>query len=412
MLLKVLVYEHLSGGGQAGQPIPSGILSEGFGMLRTIVSDFKAAGHEVTVLFDGRLSKLNPPLLADCTIPIFYPQETQKLLTDVARVNDAIYVIAPETGQTLQSWIQFVEQMGKISLNCESSAIQKVGDKAVLSETLEENGLPTPQTLVVNVNDDLERIKHNIRSSSDYPVIIKPIDGVSCSGLSIVKQDDEVEAAVAKVKRGSQKKHFVVQQFVNGKTASVTLLCAGGKASAISLNRQDIKYAKPEEPSNYEGGMVPFDHALKQEAFKVTEKTVKSIPGLRGYVGVDLILAKNKPFILEINPRLTTSYVGLSKISDFNIAQSLIEAVLNEQLPDKYATIGSVCFSKVETPKPNTSIFQKVAKMSEVVSPPFPLDDNTKACSLVAGQGNSLDEACIQFEEAEKLLRDIISGGK
>ena len=73
--MKIIVYEHVSGGGYAGQPIPSGVLAEGYGMLRGVVADFKAAGHEVTVLLDERISKLNPPIDADCTVPIFYANE-------------------------------------------------------------------------------------------------------------------------------------------------------------------------------------------------------------------------------------------------------------------------------------------------------------------------------------------------
>jgi predicted ATP-grasp superfamily ATP-dependent carboligase len=108
-------------------------------MMRTIVSDFKAAGHEVTVLLDGRLSKLKPPVAANCTVPVFYSKEPKKFLNNIAKINDAIYVIAPETGQALQSLAELVEKTGKVSLNCESSAIGKVSDKAVLYETLQKN---------------------------------------------------------------------------------------------------------------------------------------------------------------------------------------------------------------------------------------------------------------------------------
>ena len=53
-------------------------------MLRCVVADFKAAGHEVTVLLDARLSKLNPPIEADCTVPIFYANEPQKFISNIA----------------------------------------------------------------------------------------------------------------------------------------------------------------------------------------------------------------------------------------------------------------------------------------------------------------------------------------
>ena len=410
--MRVLVYEHVSGGGYAGQPISPIVLSEGFGMLHYIVSDFKSAGHDVTVLLDARLSKLNPPMVVDCTIPVFYPQEAEKLLANAAKINDAVYVIAPETGQTLQSLVELVENKGKVSLNCGASAIQKAADKTVLHEALKKNGLPTPNTVMLNVDGGLAEVKQIIRSGFSYPVVFKPVDSVSCCGLSMVKEDVQVEKAVAKIKSESAGKHFIVQEFIDGEAASVSVLCTGSKALAISLNRQKVKVAVPEAVSSYEGGTVPFDHPLKQEAFSVGEKVAESFPGLKGYVGVDMVLANDKLFVVEVNPRLTTSYVGLCRVATFNVAEALVKTILKGQLPIEQETRGFVYFSKVETPKPTVNAFEKAAQIREVVSPPFPLDDNDKACSLVAGQGESLENALLKFEEAKKRLLNIISRGK
>ncbi len=410
--MRLLVYEHVSGGGYAGQPISPSVLSEGFGMLRSIVSDFKSAGHEVTVLLDARLSKLNPLIVADCTIPVFYPQETEKLLVNAAKIDDAVYVIAPETGQTLQSLVELVEHIGKVSLNCDASAIKNVADKTVLYETLQKNGLPTPNMAVVNVDWDLAEVKQTIRSKFSYPLVFKPMDGVSCSGLSLVKEDTQFKKAIDKIKAESAGKHFIVQEFIEGEAASVSVLCTGGKALAISLNRQNVKVAVPEAVSSYEGGTVPFNHPLKQEALKVGEKVVESFSGLRGYVGVDLVLVNDKSFVVDVNPRLTTSYVGLSRVTRFNVAEALVNAVFKGKLPAEQEINGFIYFSKVETPKPTVSAFEKASQIREVVSPPFPLDNNDKACSLVAGQGESLDNARLRFEEAKKRLFTIISRGK
>jgi len=409
--LRILVYEHVSGGGYSGHSMSPNVLSEGFAMLLSIVSDFKSAGHEVTVLLDSRLSKLNPPIIADCIIPVFCPKD-EKFLIKAAEINDAVYVIAPETGQTLQSLVELVEHAGKDSLNCDASAIQKVADKNVLHKTLEKNGLPTPNAAVLNVDWSLAEVKNSIRSKFSYPLVFKPVDGVSCGGLSIVKEDAQVEKAFTRIKAESAAKHFIAQEFIEGEAASVSVLCTGTEALAISLNRQNIKVAVPEGVSSYEGGTVPFVHPLNQEAFMVAEKVVESFPGLRGYVGVDLVLAKDQPFVVDVNPRLTTSYVGLCKVASFNVAEALVNAVLKGKLPTRQEINGFVYFSKVETPKPTLNAFEKAAQIREVVSPPFPLDDNDKACSLIAGQGESLDVARLRFEEAKKRLFNIISRGK
>ena len=184
-------------------------------------------------------------------------------------------------------------------------------------------------------------------------MVFKPVDGVSCSGLSIVKEEAQVEKAVEKIKVESKEDHFVVQEFIEGDAASVSLLCAKGKAVAISLNHQTIKAGSPDETSFYEGGSVPFDHPLKQEAFAIAEKVVDCFEGLRGYVGVDLVLAKNKVFVVDVNPRLTTSYVGLSRVANFNVAEALINVVLKGEFPTKAETTGYVYFSKLEIPKHN-----------------------------------------------------------
>ena len=165
----------------------------------------------------------------------------------------------------------------------------------------------------------------------------------------------------------------------------------------------------PTEASSYEGGMVPFDYWLKQDVFKVAEKVVEGFSGLRGYVGVDFVLTEHKAYVVEVNPRLTTSYVGLRKVSGFNVAEALIDAVVNCKLPTKHENLGYACFSKIETPTPTDIAFQKAAMSDNVISPPFPLNDNTKSYSLVIGEGESLDIARQRLEEAKKHLLSIIS---
>ena len=53
----------------------------------------------------------------------------------------------------------------------------------------------------------------------------------------------------------------------------------------------------------------------------------RSIPGLRGYVGVDLIIPSaesGRPVVVEINPRLTTSYLGYRALAENNLAEWML----------------------------------------------------------------------------------------
>jgi predicted ATP-grasp superfamily ATP-dependent carboligase len=221
-----------------------------------------------------------------------------------------------------------------------------------------------------------------------------------------------VAGAVDKIKQESASKHFLVQELVSGAAASVSLLSTGSDAVPVSLNRQDVTIETPEACSSYSGGMVPFDNPLKTEAFEVAKKLVKSIQGLRGYVGVDFVLTGEAAVAIEVNPRLTTSYVGLRSVVNFNPAQAIVDAVLKRELPAQIQSCGCTIFSKVETSKPTMGTLQKTYGIDCVVSPPFPVAYDGAASALIASHGATLNEASARFREAKKRVLNTISRGK
>ena len=58
----------------------------------------------------------------------------------------------------------------------------------------------------------------------------------------------------------------------------------------------------------------------------------RALPGLRGFVGIDLVWhAERGPVVIEVNPRVTSAYVGLSAALGRNLAE---EILLLHGLPD------------------------------------------------------------------------------
>jgi predicted ATP-grasp superfamily ATP-dependent carboligase len=406
--MKIIVYEHVSGGGYCGQPIPPCFLAEGFAMLCRITADFKAAGHTITVFLDARLSILDPPIEADFIVPVFYPDEILRFLGSISMINDAVYIIAPEKGNIIQTIVAMIEKTEKVTLNCTSKAIGKVIDKPVLYEDLEENGFSIPKTLVLENGMSIQQIKQSITQKLNYPLIFKPADGVGATGLSIVKEDRQIGEALTKINIESGSKNFIIQEFIKGEPVSVSLISTGKKALAVSLNKQCLIIEGPDGDSKYVGGIVPFDHPLRDDAFRVAEKVVESFPGLHGYVGVDLILTNDTVFIVDVNPRLTTSFVGLDKVANFNIAEALINSVLFEKLPSKIQINGFACFQKQEISRPTIEKYRKSSIFPGIISPPFPLEGNSQSCAFIIGYSNKLDKAHLLLQETQKKLQTNI----
>jgi predicted ATP-grasp superfamily ATP-dependent carboligase len=321
-------------------------------------------------------------------------------------------VIAPETEGILQSLVKSVEQTGAVSLNCPASAIGKVVDKTVLHESLKKLGVPTPETITFSVADGVAEVKRAIHGRLRFPLIFKPSNDVSCCGLSVVRNESQVAGAVGKIKRESASKRFVAQELIKGAAASVSLISSGSEALSISLNRQDVTIGAPDAISSYSGGLVPFDHPLRHSAFAVAEKIVKSFRNLKGYIGMDLVLTEDEAVAIEVNPRLTTSYIGLRRVINFNPAEAILNAVSKRKLPIDIQTCGYAFFSKVETPLPTIDALQKTYEINEAISPPFPVSSNSTACALVSSHAATVKAATAGFREAKKRVLSITRRGE
>lgn len=406
--MNLLIYEHVSGGGYANEKLSASILSEGYGMLRSLIYHCKAAGHHVTTLLDSRLQEFNPPIEADKIVSVSSPNELDEKLRRLSGVVNAVYIIAPESGQVLEKLVEITETSGATSLNCEIDAIKRVSNKLTTYEVLEQMGLKVPETVLLDIHEKTENIRCLIKELG-YPLVFKPLDGVSCSGLSLVKDEGDIAAAVKKIAQESRNKRFIAQKLIKGKGVSVCVLSTGDKALAVTLNKQLVTLAPPDEESRYYGGTVPFDHSLEREALGAAERVVESIRGLRGYVGVDMVLTREEPVVMEVNPRLTTSYIGLQKVVNFNPAQAIVDAVFERKLPKNVQRRGYTFFSKVEVP-PYRQIIAETYKLKEVIAPPFPVAGNESAYALLAASSTSLKGAQSAFYRAKERLRKLYGG--
>jgi len=58
------------------------------------------------------------------------------------------------------------------------------------------------------------------------------------------------------------------------------------------------------------------------------------LPETVGYVGIDLVLGRDpngsEDFVIEVNPRLTTSYVGLRAAAQGNLADAMVRISAGE----------------------------------------------------------------------------------
>lgn len=380
-------------------------------MLRTLTSDLNAAGHIVTTSLDARIAKFNPPLAADRTVPIRSSGEVKKSLEKFSRSVDAVYIIAPESDGVLRTLVEVVEAAGGVCLNCSADSIRIASNKIILHETFKKSAVPVAETIAVDIHEGAKLIER-ATSELGFPLVFKPVDGVGCSGLSILRDKNEISIAIDKVKRESRSRYVIAQKLIKGIAASVSLISTGEDTLPLTLNKQRVTLASPRSSSCYHGGMLPLNHRLKDEALGAARKAVESLRGLRGYVGVDMILTQDGPIIMEVNPRLTTSYISLRKVVNFNLAQTIVKSVLNRKLPKSVGISGYATFSKINVPAPTDEGLQRTYALTELVSPPFPVGNSDTVYGLVAASSATARGTRSRLHRAKRHLLEILCGGR
>ena len=181
-----------------------------------------------------------------------------------------------------------------------------------------DNAVPImqkPKDIPVLDNSDRDVVKKN-------KLIAKPRSGVDCDDIKIIASKRDIDDLEEFYGEGSR---FIIQPYIEGDVCSVCLISDGKEALPISLNKQIVKI--DENGGEYLGGYVPYEHPLKDTIFEYAKKACEFIPGLKGFIGVDFVIEDDYIYLLEINSRFTTSYVGLQKIININIAKTIIDLI-------------------------------------------------------------------------------------
>lgn len=258
---------------------------------------------------------------------------------------DACLPLAPEEHFILHDLTQKIETNQVKVIGSASDAVLICSNK-LLTYNLLKDRFPFIETQKIFFSD-LKQYKTFF--NEERKMVVKPADGVSCQGVEIVQSYRDFIKASARAKRLTQLPYFLLQDFADGISASVSVLSNGKTALPLSLNLQNVDVDSGE--ISYNGGMVPFEHELSAEAKVIAKNAVESIEGLKGYVGVDVILGENEDEdrvkIIEINPRLTTPYVVLREIINFNLTGAII-ASADGALPSEVVLNGSLTFNKEE----------------------------------------------------------------
>lgn len=302
--MDIMLAEYAVGAGEGGT-----ILLEGRTMLDVLVRSFTAVGHNVVYPTSGLV------LQAGTAVET---KDFDRSVEELSAQCDAALVVAPD--ELLGDLTEMVEE-NTVNLGCPSGSIRLCADKLKCTRILENEGIKVPATTVSGEPDVF---------SLGEKVVLKPRWGCASEDTTLTRY-----SCATMIPEG-----FVATRYIEGEHLSASLVVGDDTLSRsrsqsqsqspltlppptlpLTVNRQNISIGSEIQ---YNGGTVGVDTGRNQELFLAAQRSAEAL-GCRGYVGVDIVLA-DKPWVIDVNPRPTTSIIGISKIMEEELGELILKA--------------------------------------------------------------------------------------
>ncbi len=296
--MKILIAEYAVATG-----LPGTYAVEGRAMLTILARSFERLGHAVVYPTAG------PAIAAGRAIHLGGCDEDFEALLASSGA-DAGLVIAPD--ELLPGFLEILEN-STINLGTSPATARLCADKLACTLRLEEAGVP-----VVEVVDPKDR----------GPFVLKPQFGCGSERIELV---DELPEYLG---------DRIATKYREGEALSVSLIAAGDRVLSLTINKQLVSV---EAGFEYQGGIVPYHTDREEEILRAAKMAALAL-GLRGYAGIDLVVG-DLPRVVDVNPRPTTSIVGIEKVMREELADLILRARF-ASLPERVTVEGSCEFRK------------------------------------------------------------------
>lgn len=251
---------------------------EGAAMLSVLKASFERCGHDVVLPGPGDFGEEITHLAPECDMGL---------------------VIAPDH---LLSKYTFLLEQATHNLGCGFMAVALCANKVSSGKILAENGVPVPGPAATGTR------------------VIKPIRGCGSQGVRLTADSFGKEEFAQEYVVGE---NYSVSMVINRVIGDACAYFSGKPPVVLAVNRQEMALGQ-DGTFQYLGGETPVHPDRETEIIETAVKAA-TVLGCQGYCGVDVVVG-DKVWVVDVNPRITTSIVGIAACMDEEIAEILISA--------------------------------------------------------------------------------------
>jgi D-alanine-D-alanine ligase len=177
-------------------------------------------------------------------------------------------------------------------------------------------GIPTPRYMELDSQSDINKLSEKIRRIFPFPVVVKPVAEGSSLGVSIIKEEDDLERILEKTVK--EFRDIFVEEYIKGKEVTVGIIGKGVEVQALPVLELVPRKDFYDYEAKYTAGLTEFilPAKLPKPLYRKVQETALSAHRALGCYGVsrvDIIVSSHDhvPYVHEVN-----SIPGMTDRSD------------------------------------------------------------------------------------------------
>ena len=260
---------------------------------------------------------------------LYFEPLTEEDVMNIINLEQPKGVVVQFGGQTAINLADKLAKHGVQILGTTLENLNRAEDRKEFEALLNQINVPQPKGKTATSAKEALDNARNI----GYPVVVRPSYVLGGRAMEIVYNDAELENYMNEAVKASPEHPVLVDRYLTGKEIEVDAIC-DGETVIIPGIMEHIERAGVHSGDSI---AVYPPQTLSQEDINTLETyTVKLAKGLNvvGLINIQFVLAHDGVYVLEVNPRSSRTVPFLSKITEIQMAQLAMRAIMGEKLTD------------------------------------------------------------------------------
>ncbi|QDX00938.1 carbamoyl-phosphate synthase large subunit [Staphylococcus chromogenes] len=313
---------------------------------------------------------------------LYFEPFTEEDVMNIIQLEQPKGVVVQFGGQTAINLADKLAKHGVQILGTTLEDLNRAEDRKEFEALLNRIQVPQPKgKTATSAKEALDNARE-----IGYPVVVRPSYVLGGRAMEIVYSDAELENYMNEAVKASPEHPVLVDRYLTGKEIEVDAIC-DGETVMIPGIMEHIERAGVHSGDSI---AVYPPQTLSQEDIETLEAyTIKLAKGLNviGLINIQFVLAHDGVYVLEVNPRSSRTVPFLSKITEIQMAQLAMRAIMGEKLQDLGYTQGVQPYKEGVFVKAPVFSFNKLKNVDITLGPEM------KSTGEVMGRDLTLEKA-------------------